>query len=858
MQHALDGATGVSLGRWIWRQTWLDLRSGALRLVITAVMLAVAALSSVGFFADRLHAGLQRNAAQLIGGDLVVLADQPLDPVFRQRAQQAGLTVSESASFPSMARADDAQGGAARLVALKAVDTRYPLRGSLDILPEGAAASQSVQRGPGAGEVWAEPALLDVLQVQVGQTLWLGDRSFKVSAVLLQEPDRGAGFSNFAPRLMMALSDLPATGLVQPASRITYRLALRATDGQQGVVTAYANWAKATMEARQWAGMRIESLESGRPEMRQVMARAEKFLNLVALLAALLAAVAVAVAARDFASRRLDDCAMLRVLGMSQRRMTWAYVGEFFLLGLVAGVLGVVAGSVVHLGFVALLGRLLPVELPAPGLQPALTGLGVGLALLMGFGLPTVLQLAKVPPLRVMRRDMGGLRASAVLTTLAGVLALAALLMRVADDLWLGALTVGGFVLAVLAFAGAAALMLGVLRLWMRRRVAAAVLPGAWGMALQQMVARPGLLVAQVSALSLGLMALVLLVLLRTDLVDSWRKATPPDAPDRFVLNIQPDQADAYRAQLRQAGVQGDDWYPMIRGRLVTVNGEPTKTRYRGNEQAQRSLNRELNLSHAAQMPSHNRLVQGAWAAEGAQGRLGVSVEEGLFKSLGLTLGDVLRFDVGGQVLEAEVSSVRKVEWGSMRANFFMMFPRAQLPDLPSTYLSVFRSPASGTLDRSLLQAFPNLTVVDVSASIAQVQGVLGQVIGAVELLFGFTLAAGLLVLMGTLSVSREARVRDAAVMRALGASAVWLGRVQRIEMACLGALAGLLSALAASGLAWGLARYVFEFNWVIPWWAPVGGVLSGAGLALWAGWWGLRDVLRRPVMLTLRQATAE
>jgi putative ABC transport system permease protein len=348
------------------------------------------------------------------------------------------------------------------------------------------------------------------------------------------------------------------------------------------------------------------------------------------------------------------------------------------------------------------------------------------------------------------------------------------------------------------------------------------------------------------------LLALVLLVLLRTDLVSSWRQATPADATNRFVINIMPDQADAFQAHLRAAGVSQYDWYPMIRGRLVEVNGRAISPDDYADDRAQRMVDREFNLSNAEHMPDKNRVTAGAWVPGEADG---ASVEEGIAETLGLKLGDALVFDVGGIRHSARVTSLRKVDWGSMRANFFIMFPVAQLPDVPATYMAAYRAPTQAGFDNGLLRAFPNVTNVDMDSTIAQVQRVLDQVIRAVEFLFAFTLAAGLVVLFAAVTATREERAREYAIMRAMGAQGRLLRQVQRAELAGVGLLAGFLASAVAMAVGWALARWVFEFAWTAAWWVPVAGALAGAVLALLAGWWGLREVLQRPVMHTLRSA---
>ena len=860
-----------------WRTLWRDLRSGELRLLMVAVTLAVAALTAVGFFSDRLQAGLQRDARQLLGGDAVVVSDNPPAAPWVEQADRLKLRHVLTLTFPTMGRADDAQGGATRLVALKAVGDGYPLRGQLRLARDAADREGQPTSGiPERGTVWVDAALLEALALKSGDALLLGDARFRIAELIALEPDRGTGFMTFAPRVMLNAADLSATGLVQPASRITYRLAVA---GDEPAVRQYLTWAEAEVKKPEVHGVRLESLGSGRPEMTRTLDRAEKFLSLVALLAALLSAVAVALAARGFAARHLDDCAMLRVLGLPQRAIAGAYTVEFVLVGLAASAAGVLIGYAVHHVFVALLAGLVDAALPPPSVWPVLFGIGIGLTLLVAFGLPPVLQLAQVPPLRVLRRDVGALKPASLAVLGLGVAGFAALLLAVSSDLTLGLIAVGGFAGAAAVFA----LLSWVAVKGLRRAVNEQTAPRWLGLATRQMSARPGYAVVQISSLAVGLLALVLLVLLRTDLISSWRAATPADAPNRFVINVMPDQGEAFRATLKDAGVTKMDWYPMFRGRLVAINGKPVNPTDFSDDRAQRLVDREFNLSHAAERPPHNEISAGRWQPNEAGA---VSVEQGLAQTLGLKLGDRMTFDIAGTPAEGKITSLRKVDWASMHANFFVMFPLAEMPDMPITYIAAYRAPeiwpqrasasreslppegARATLgrpgggaagfDNALVRQFPNITNVDMSATLAQVQRVLDQVIRAVEFLFGFTLMAGLIVLFAAVSATREERAREFAIMRAVGASSRLLGDVQRAELVGVGLLAGFLASAVAVGVGWAMARYAFEFNWTASPWVPLAGSAVGAVLALVAGWWGLRDVLRRPVVETLRRAAAE
>ncbi|MDO9113187.1 MAG: ABC transporter permease [Polaromonas sp.] len=837
-----------------WRTLLRDLRAGELRLLIVAVTLAVAALTAVGFFADRLKGGLQRDARQLLGGDAVLRSDGMTPEVFIARARSLGLQVTSTVTFPTMGRAREEDGGASKLVAFKAVPEGYPLRGTMQVAPSPEAAGAATREIPAPGTAWADASLLDALGLRIGQTLLMGDARFTLARVIVQEPDRGGGFANFSPRVMINSADLAATGLIQPASRTNYRFAVAGSDA---AVKTYVQWATQEIKKAEWRGVRIESLESGSPEMRQTLDRAEKFLNLVALLAALLSAVAVAIVARGFASKHLDDCAMLRVLGQPQRTIALAYTFEFVLAGMAASALGVLIGFAVHYGFVLLLAGLVDTALPAPTLWPVAFGMGMGLTLLLAFGLPPVLQLAQVPPLRVIRRDVGNLRPASLAVLLVGVLGFAALLVAASSDLKLGLIAVGGFAGAVAVFAVASFVAVKLLR----ASVNEATAPRWLVLATRQLSARPVYAVVQVSALAVGLLALMLLVLLRTDLISSWRQATPPDAPNRFVINVQPEQGAAFQQALRDGGVTKFDWYPMIRGRLVAINDKAVAPEDFEDDRAKRLVDREFNLSHAAQQPTHNQVVAGRWTPDETGA---ISVEDGLASTLGLKLGDSLRFDIGGQLSEAKITSLRKVDWGSMRVNFFVMYPVAKMTDVPVSYISAFRAPERvpaqdgvkpRSFDNELVKAFPNITNVDMSSTIAQVQRVLDQVIRAVEYLFGFTLAAGLVVLFAAITATREERAHEFAIMRAVGARASLLRQVQRAELAGVGLLAGFLASIVALAVGWGLARFVFDFSWTGSWTVPLLGSLAGAVLAMAAGWWGLRSVLNTPVVETLRKA---
>ncbi len=850
-----------------------DWRAGELRLLGLSVVLGVAVLSAVTFLSNRLQATLIRDAAEWLGGDVVLTLDHAPPPSLTQAIERFELQSALTISLPTMGRAmpkQSPQEGDSRLVALKAVSEGYPLKGQLMVLPrEHSESNASAQRAavvkhpnngtaydimpiatsgiPSPGTVWVDPGALEALNLQVGDELGLGELRLRIDQVLVSEPDRGMGFMTFAPRVLINAKDLPASDLIQPASRVTWRLALT---GSASSLERFLQWSDEWLQGPNAKGVRLDTLQSGRPEMRQTLDRAVQFMHLVGLLSALLCAVAVAMAANHFSQAKLTDCALLRVMGQSQSVLTQIFFLEFIAIGVLASALGVLLGWSTHWGFVSVLERWLEKSLAMGDWSPAVHGMGSGLLLLMAFGMPPVLQLASVPPLRVIRRELGQIRASSAGVWLLGLAGFVGLMLRLSDDLKLGALVVGGFMLAVLAFAAWAGLAL-----WLLKTVQSKVaVPFTLALATRQLASRPGLTMLQVGALSTGLLALIAMTMLRTDLIQGWRSATPADAPNRFVINIQNDQAQAFADHLRAKGIERWDWYPMLRGRLVAINDREIRPEEFSDQRAKSRIEREQNLSYANAMPAHNAVVSGVWRANDEEG---LSVEESMAKSLGVGVGDWLSFEMADQVVKAKISSIRRVDGASMHVNFFFMFARERMPDsLAQTFISAFRAPAQKGFDRQLIDQFPNVTNIDVGQTIDQVQSVVSQVVQVIEFLFGFTLLSGLLVLIATVSFNREVRAHDYAVMRALGSGRQQIARLQQLELVGVGALSGFIASVAAMLLGSLLASQVFQFAWTAsPIWLVLG-TGSGALLAHLAGRWALRDVVERPVIDTLRAST--
>jgi putative ABC transport system permease protein len=852
------------------RMTARDWRAGELSMLAIALVLAVAALSSVAFLADRLQQGLERDARRMIAADFVVRADHPIDRPFVDEAHALGLKTATTTIFPSMVGLTPANGAqaptgveaqadqsdpppAVRLAAVKAVSPGYPLRGALRIAAAPDAPDRPANGIPAPGTVWVDAQLLGALHAHVGDRVVLGQRTFTIAAVITRELDRGFSFVNFSPRVMLNVADVASTALLGYGSRVTYRLLVA---GPDATIARFARFAHERVDGGRLRGVALESLEDGQPQVRETLDRAGHFLRLVSLLTALLAAVAIAMAAHRYTRRHLDSCAVMRCLGLAQGALRTLVTLEFFIVGLAAGVAGVALGYAGHFALLAWLGELIGVELPQPSVVPALEGIAAGLVLLFGFALPPLLPLTRVPPVRVLRREWGGEARVAWYAYAIGIALFGALLVLAAGEVKLGGIVAGGFAAGLVVFGGVARAALWTTSKIARRergvqRVAAGV---GWRYALASLERRGAASALQITALAIGLMCLLMIAITRNDLIAGWRKSTPPDAPNEFLIDIQPDERQAVTDYLAAHGFPGVGLEPMVRGRLLAIDGKPVDPASYKDEQARRLVDREFNLSYRSSLPDDNRIVAGRWYGDTT--RPEISIEEGLAKLVGIKLGDMLRFDVTGLTIDAPVTSVRKLDWGTFNVNFFVLMPPSSLKGFPATYITSFHLPPErrAVLD-SLIAAHPNLTAIDVGPILAQIQHVLEQVIGAVQFLFAFTLGAGVLVLYAALAGTRDERMKESALLRALGASHRQVRAVQAAEFAVVGALAGLMAAIGAQVLGSVLATHVFLFYLDFDPWLLPAGIAAGIACAGVGGWVSLRHVLERPAGQSLRDA---
>ncbi len=819
-----------------WHAFVRDSRLAEVRLLIVALALAVAAVSSVGFLVDRFDAALKRDAAQLLGGDVVLSADREVDAAIATRAKALGLQVANTISFPSMVSAGDN----ALLTAAKAVSTAYPLRGQMTVT-DAAGQQQLLGNGPPRGELWVDEGLLSGLNIKLGDTVQLGAAKLPVTRIILIEPDRGAQFASFAPRVMFNLDDLPATELVQNGSRVQYRLLFAGEPRQTKI------WRDELLKNLP-RGQRVESLESGRPEMQQTLDRAQRFLSLVSLVAALIASVAVLLAAREYVNRQQNGIAIARTLGLQSREVIGTLAVEFSLIALLACLAGAALGWAVHWVLALLLQGLVGVALPAPGPMPVLVGMAIGAVLTAGVVLPRVLQLANVPTLAVIRKEaVPMVRASLLAYVLAAAGVFALLVMSVRDTkLALG--VAAGFAVGAAIFAVCVRLTTAVLAS-QRARAPTFALRNA----LAACARRPQGVIVQTLALSVGLMAIALLVLIRGDLISAWQRSVPADAPNRFVINIQPDQTTAFKKYVTDLGLPAPDLSPMIRARLIEKNGTAVGPESFEDERAKRLVDREFNFSYTDTLPSHNKLKEGVWFKPDAAE---VSMETGIMETLALKLGDTLTFDIAGQKVGSKITSTRTVAWDSMRVNFFAIGSPSAFGNQPQTFISAMNVPDAKAREfQAAVKQFPNITIIDTRNVIAQVQGVLTQVIRAVEFLFLFALAAGVVVLFVATTATRDERRREAAVMRALGSSSQQIRASQGWEFAIIGAIAGLLAATGASVLAFLIGKYGFSFTYVPSPWVAGMTVIAGVIVTLAGGWWVVRKAINTPPVVTLREA---
>ena len=819
------------------RQLLRDARSGELRVLFFALLVAVAASTAIGYFGARLNGAMQLRATEFLGADLILQGSSPARQEQIDAGNQAGLEHARVVEFASVIAADSG----IQLSSVKAVDAAYPLRGELKSAaqPYG---EETAGAGPAPGEAWAESRLLAALNLKVGDTLDVGSKTLRLARVLTYEPDRAGNFYSLTPRVMINLQDLAATNVVQPGSRVTYRELWRGTPEQ---LASYQQQLGSALEPNQ----RLRDSKDSNQQIGGALGKAERYLNMASLVAVLLAGVAVAMSASRFAARRFDASALLRCLGLSRREVMLMFCVQLALLGVLACLSGALIGWLAQLVLFQMLHGLLPAVVPAGGLLPALAGIGTGLVALAGFALPPLAALGAVPPLRVLRRDLLPVPTSTWLVYGTALLALGLIMWRLSLDLVLTFALLAGGLLAALILGGL--LLLGLKSL--RRLLARSTLP--WRLGLGQLLRHPLAAAGQALAFGLILLAMTLIALLRGELLDNWQNQLPKDAPNYFALNILPDERDAFARHLQDAGARAAPLYPVMPGRLVDINDAPVQELVEKDSRGERAVQRDLSLTWAEHLPNGNRITAGQWWSDAQNKDLpGVSVEEGVAQSLKLKLGDRLTFNIGGSNRDAVVTSLRTVDWNNFQPNFFMIFQPGTFDDLPTTYLTSFYiAPGHDSQVVELSRAFPAATILGVEALLEQLRSILAQVTLAVEYVLLFVLAAGMAVLFSGLQATLDERIRQGALLRALGAERRLLVKARRIEFGLLGAASGVLAALGSELISFVLYRYAFDLVWAPhPWLLCL--PLIGALLVGGAGVFGTRRALNASPLQVLRE----
>jgi len=818
---------------WLSLNHWRSaLRDPGLRLLLASVLVAVAALSSVAFFADRVERALRLQGAALMAADLVVEQGAAIPQDWTDKARSLGLRSARSVSFPSVVIA----GERPLLVQVKAVEAPYPLRGRLRVDTTGG----EVGHVPGTGEAWLEGRLRDRLDVKVGESeISLGEIRLRAAGILRDEPDRGGNLFQLAPRLMIGFDDALRSGLLGPASRVKYRF-LVAGDTEQ--LRAMRAW----LSTRLRPGSGIADLDNARPELRTALERAKRFLSLAALCASLLAGVAILLATRRYVDRALDSAAVLRTLGMSGAAVLRWHLGQLLAAVLVATLAGSIIGLVGQQALVAVLGDWFGETLPTPGLRPLLVGLLFGLSMALGFSLPTLIRIGRVPPLRVLRRELDAPGLAGWLVWLLAALVFVGLMYWQVQDHRLA----GGMALALIA-----TLVVLILagRLLLKALAPLRRAGGTVALGLAALARYPQLTLLQLSGFGLGITLLLLLAVVRVDVVEAWQGSLPKDAPNHFLINVQPDEREALMTVLERRQIPNSGLHATARARLTLIGERVVKPETYTEMRARRLAAREYSLGFSTQMQTDNRVQAGRWWTPEEAARPAFSVEEGVARSLGIRLGDTLTFDVAGQVISAPVTSIRSVSWDSFNVNFFVVGTPALARELPVAYLSsLYLDSDSERVTLELANRFPAVSVLDVRPILSQVRDIMERGALAVEMVFLFTLVAAALVTFAAAEVSRDERAREVAVMRTLGASRGRLVGAVLIEFGLLGLIGGLLAAALASVSGYLIAVELFDlpgrFSPSI-WWLGIG---AGTLVVALVGWLATRRLLAVPPMQVL------
>lgn len=821
-----------------WRMLWRDWRGGELNILAVGLIIAVASITAVGFFTDRIERGLQMQSAELIAADLVITSGRPGINDYIADARANDFQVTTLQQFRSVVLANKQL----QLTEVKVVDEGYPLRGVLRISDSAFGDDEATTSIPEPGALWVEARLLQLLGLNIGDSVSLGDSQFKLGKILRYEPDRAGDMFSVAPRVLMNRLDLSATGLINTGALVNYRVLI---SGERSDINRYRKIIKKKLRP----GEKILGVEEGRPELNTALKSARQFLGLAALISVLLAGVAVATVANRFSKRHLTSSAMMRCLGTSQNTIIQLFTLEMGWLALLASSIGCLFGFLTQFGITQLLDQLILTQLPAPSFKAVILGYATGIVMLMGFALPPLMALRRVPPLHVIRKDLPNHPTSIWIIYLVVVLAMSLLLYWQIGDLKLVALVIGGIMATLIVLALAAYLLVLMLNR-LRSRVGV-----AWRFGLANISRRPGSSVIQIVAFGLSIMVMLLLSTVRSDLLNDWQASLPADAPNHFVINVQSDQVVAITDYFKSIGVSNTKLYPMVRARLLEINHTKVSSADYESERAKHLLTREFNLSWSDQLQKDNTVIAGSWWSSNDVGKPLLSLESKLAETLKLKLDDEVGFDINGSITHFTVSNLRTVDWDTFNINFFTVVPPGVLEDKTTNWItSVYLNKQQRQQLNNLIREFSNVTLIDVETIMQRVRNIIDRVSLAIEFIFIFTVLAGLAVLYAAIQSSQDERRFENAVLRTLGASKKTLMLGLFAEFTLLGALSGLLAGLAATSLAWLLAEFVFKFEYQFDAGVMLTGIISGTLIVATAGILGTRRVLTAPPVQSLRE----
>ncbi len=826
--------------RLAWTQTLSLWRAGALRVLVFALVLAVTAITAVGFFTQRVETALNQQGGLLLGGDIALSSDHIIADNFEKTAIAQGIKRVKTYEFSSMV----VFGELNQLAEIKAVGQGFPLRGDLTIGQTASETGVVVKSAPNIGEVWLEPRLINLLHLKVGDEVEVGERKLKVSAILLHEPSRGGDMFSFAPRLMMNAADLPSTQLIQVGSRVKYQLLLAAEPQK---ISQYFAQSKPQLGR----GEKIEDVRNARPEIKLALEKAQQFLGLSAMVSVILAMVAMLLSSLPYIRQSLDTFALMRCFGASKNTVLQVLAIQTLIIAFFSALLGVALGFVGQFGLAQLAGSLFLETLPSASFSPVFVGIIASIAMMFAVVLPHAWQMRNLSAMNILRRETLKQSSAAQAKFIPAALVMCGMIFWQAQDAKLALATILALLLLCAAIVGFSYLLVSLVNhlfnlppnLSSNNRALNDVKLGVLGLKR-----RFGLSTVQMIGFSMGLMVLMLLALIRGDLIRNWQASLPLDAPNRFVINIQPAQISGIKQFFTQQKIDNATIFPMVRGRLISKNGTNIAQTQWQDERAKRLAEREFNLSWAANLQSDNKLLSGRWWTAQEYGKPYISLEQDLAKTLGIQLGDKLSFDVAGSPLTLTVTSLRKVDWDTMRANFFAVTPPGVLEPYPANYISSFHLPINADAPlNTLIREYPNLTVIDVAALLQQVRGIMQKMSSTIEYVFAFSLMAGVAVLYAALVATREERIAEATLMRVFGASRQQVGIAYVAEFACIGFIAALVAAIAANLLAYYLSVTILNIPFQLNVTLAISTMLIASALIPLAAWLGLRGFLNIP-----------